>query len=227
MFSPDDTYGPNSPLGGSTPSRPLGGAPSPPGRDSPQRSRGRPGPSPAWLGGGDMAPSRPGPSPAWLGGGEVAPSPAGRAESLDPPRFAFGLPRRASVLRAGAVAGLLCLAAGVLLMERPAPAPVAGPIRVSPSELVAPAGLVGFPLRLADSGVASVVRPGARVDVLGADGSQPARMLAGDVLVLRAAARGEAPEDGTLIYLAVTPDQAARLAGVTTDAHVTVTVRSP
>jgi hypothetical protein len=85
---------------------------------------------------------------------------------------------------------------------------------------------VGLPLRIRDAGVLRVVRPGRRVDVLAAvEGG--AELLATGVLVLRADAGGDAPEDGALLYLAVTAEQAARIAGFTTEAHLTVTVRSP
>lgn len=141
-------------------------------------------------------------------------------ERLGPP-FRLPLPRRATLLRGAAVAGLLCLAAGVLLVDRPVPAPVK-----QPAVVTAPPGTVGLPLRIGDSGVAAVVRPGARVDVLGAARDGPAQLLASDVLVLRSSGGG-APEEGALLYLAVTREQASRLAGFTTDAHITVTVRAP
>jgi hypothetical protein len=141
-------------------------------------------------------------------------------ERLGPP-FRLPLPRRATLLRGAAVAGLLCLAAGVLLVERPLP-----PAVPQPATVTAPPGTVGLPLRIGDSSVAAVVRPGARVDVLGAARDGPAQLLASDVLVLRSSG-GDAPEDGTLLYLAVTRDQAARLAGFGIEARITVTVRAP
>lgn len=149
-------------------------------------------------------------------------------ERLDPPRLRLTAPRRATLIRAVLVAALLCLAAGALLTERPQhrAAPVIVP-SVAASAPVAPPGYVGLPLRLPDAGVVTVVRAGQRVDVLAGDGTRPAELLASGVLVLRATARGQTPEDGALLYLAVTRDQAARLAGFTTDAHITVTVRSP
>jgi hypothetical protein len=153
-------------------------------------------------------------------------------ERLDPPRLRLPLPRRAALIRAAAVAALLCLAAGVLFVDgsapAAAPAPAASPSPVGTPGPVAPPGTVGLPLRLPDAGVVAVVRAGQRVDVFGASGDgRPAQLLAAGVLVLRATARGEAPEDGALLYLAVTTEQAAHLAGYTTDAHITVTVRSP
>jgi hypothetical protein len=157
--------------------------------------------------------------------------PAARGdERLDAPRLRFPVLRRATLLRGVVVAALLCLAAGVLLIDRapPATTPAAPRAAATSPAPVLPPGTVGLPLRLRDSGVVAVVRPGHRVDVLGAtsDG-RAAETLATRVLVLRITARGDAPEDGALLYLAVTAEQAARLAGYTTEARITVTVRSP
>jgi hypothetical protein len=142
-------------------------------------------------------------------------------ERLGPP-LRLPLPRRTTLLRGAAVAGLLCLAAGALLVERPQPARPPAP----PAVVTAPPGTVGLPLRIGDSGVAAVVRPGMRVDVLGAIRDGPAQVLASDVLVLRSSG-GSTPEDGALLYLAVTREQAAKLAGFGIEAHITVTVRAP
>jgi hypothetical protein len=148
-------------------------------------------------------------------------------ERLDPPRLRLPWPRRATLAPAAAVAALLCLAAGVLLLGDAEPRPATRPpVASSTAAPVAPPGTVGLPLRIRDAGVLRVVRPGRRVDVLAAvEGG--AELLATGVLVLRADAGGDAPEDGALLYLAVTAEQAARLAGFTTEAHLTVTVRSP
>jgi hypothetical protein len=155
-----------------------------------------------------------------------------RSERLDPPRLRLNPPRRATLVRAALVAALLCLAAGALVTGQPPDHSVPGSVPVAvpsgfASEPPAPPGLVGLPLRLHDAGVVAVVRAGQRVDVLASDGVRPANLLASDVLVLRATAHGQAPEDGALLYLAVTREQAVRLAGITTDAQITVTVRAP
>lgn len=158
---------------------------------------------------------------------------SGADERLDTPRRWLPFPRRATLLRAVAVAALLCLAAGVLLLDGSGPPAAVPPSPAVPSPVVAPdpaapPGTVGLPLRLRDAGVVSVVHAGQRVDVLaGAERGRGAEVLATGVLVLRASARGEAPEDGALLYLAVTAEQAARLAGIRTETHITVTVRSP
>lgn len=163
----------------------------------------------------------------------AGPGNADRDERLDPPRWRLPWPRRSSLLRAIAVAALLCMAAAVLLVDgSPPPAKVAvappKPAATPSRPPVAPAGTVGLPLRLRDSGFVTVLRPGQHVDVLaGGPTGGPATTLAANVLVLRAAAGGEAPEDGALIYLAVTPEQAARVAGIATETPITVTVRSP
>lgn len=139
------------------------------------------------------------------------------------------------MLRAIAVAALLCLAAGVLLTGNDRPQ--ADPVRTVVS---APADTVGIPLRIADAGVGDLVRAGQHVDVLGGvpppdDGANqsPATsvVLATNVLVLRtvsgAVAGQNSGQDTTLLYLAVTPEQAIRLAGIAAGTRITVTVRSP
>jgi hypothetical protein len=156
-----------------------------------------------------------------------------RDERLDPPRWRLPMPRRTSLVRAIAVAALLCVAAGVLLIDdTSSPARVAMPppaaATTTPSPPAAPPGTVGLPMRLRDSGVVTVVRAGQRVDVLAPiSAGTPAQLLASGVLVLRATPGGDAPADGALLYLAVTPEQAARVAGIATDTPITVTVRSP
>jgi hypothetical protein len=155
-------------------------------------------------------------------------------ERLDTPRRWLPTIRGGALLRAAAVAALLSLAAGVLLLDDAPPVATPSSLGVSPvpvtasSGPVAPPGTVGLPLRLRDAGVVSVIHAGQRVDVLaGADQGQVAEVLATGVLVLRAIARGDAPEDGALLYLAVTAEQAARLAAIRTETRITVTVRSP
>ncbi|MDQ1652535.1 MAG: hypothetical protein QOI35_1735 [Cryptosporangiaceae bacterium] len=149
------------------------------------------------------------------------------SERLGPPWFGLGwrLPRVSGLLRWSFVAVLLCVAA-LLLLSGPEPrspgvpraSVVVRPSAIPTAAVVVPAGLVGFPLRLPDGGVVSIVRPGQRVDVLGRPG-----VLAEDVLVLRAAA----DSDGGLLYLGVSRTQATRLAALVPGAAVTVTVRQP
>lgn len=150
-----------------------------------------------------------------------------RNSGLDPPWFGLGwrLPRVSGLLRWSFVAVLLCVAALLLLSgpgSRSRVVPRASvavrPSAIPTAAVVVPAGLVGFPLRLPDGGVVSIVRPGQRVDVLGRPG-----VLAEDVLVLRAAA----DSDGGLLYLGVSRTQATRLAALVPGAAVTVTVRQP
>lgn len=147
------------------------------------------------------------------------------SERLDAPRVRLPVLRRAALVRAAVVAALLCLAAGVLLLDGSGGDPVPAS---TPSAVVAPPGTVGLPLRIEDGGVAAVVRAGQRVDVLASDAGAPdAETLATGVLVLRVAAGAGTPERGAVLYLAVTREQAARLARFTTEARITVTVRSP
>jgi hypothetical protein len=146
-------------------------------------------------------------------------------ERLDTPRWRLPLPRRSSLFRWAAVAALLCLAAAVLLTgggspERAAPASTPTPVHTR-AEIGPPTGTVGFPLRLPDAGVVSIVRAGQRVDVLGGPG--PGGVVAEDVLVLRTSE----DDDGALLYLGVSRAQANRLAALVSQARLTVTVRTP
>jgi hypothetical protein len=167
-----------------------------------------------------------------------SPNPSDADERLDAPRWRLPVVRYAALIRVAVVAALLCVAAAVLIFDV-SPAPVARSVRPargpagaararSAVRPVAPPGTVGLPLRIPDAGVVTVVRPGQRLDVLaGTAEGRPAQVLAANVLVLRATARGDAPEDGALLYLAVSPEQATRVAGVSRDTQLTVTVRAP
>ena len=101
----------------------------------------------------------------------------------------------------------------------------------------APTGSVAAPVRLADSEVAGLLRTGDRVDVLAvAFEGGPAARLARGALVLRGPARADSAGGGLLggmaaapsglVLLAVTPDEATRLAEHTaTSAVVAVLVQ--
>jgi Flp pilus assembly protein CpaB len=82
---------------------------------------------------------------------------------------------------------------------------------------------VAAPVRLADAGVAGLVRTGDRVDVLAtAPGAPEAAVVAGRALVLAASS---APDDpGGVLVLAVDPATAARLAAATTTSTLTVSL---
>jgi Flp pilus assembly protein CpaB len=122
---------------------------------------------------------------------------------------------------------------------------VAGPVRrgetVTDARLVGPGLTAGLgpqessavPVRLADAEAAALVRPGDRVDVLGApvdaDGTPGARdavEVATGVRVL-AVLRGDDATDGVVVVVATTTAVARRLAGAATRHRLTVTVRPP
>lgn len=93
-----------------------------------------------------------------------------------------------------------------------------------------PDGRVAVPVRLADLEVASLARPGSRVDVLAARAdADRAEVVARDALVL--AVPGERPEpavvDGGLLLLAVDDATAAVLAAAAASATLTVSLSAP
>lgn len=102
-------------------------------------------------------------------------------------------------------------------------------------------GLVAAPVRLADDGSVRLLRPGDRVDVLAAqaadvtpDGvvtSGQARTVASAVRVITIPKDSEhgllgASGGGALVVLAVTPDQAAELAGAEAGSRLSVVLRA-
>jgi hypothetical protein len=132
------------------------------------------------------------------------------------------------LLRSGAAAALLVLAAGVLYADPPTSRPGGSrSVDCAPATVpdTPPAGMVGFPLHLSAPAALAVVHAGHRVDVLAPPaGGAPAAVVAADLRVLRVVT-GEAG-DGVL-YLAARPDQATALAGLAPDTPVSVTVRAP
>jgi len=147
-----------------------------------------------------------------------------RADRLDPVRFSA--PRPFSLIRAAAVAVLLCLAAATLYVEQPGPGSPAvadgrpaGAVRPS-----LPSGLVGVPVRLADPAALAVVRPGDRVDLLrlpGDPGAAPST-VATAVLVLDAVSGLDVP----VLYLAMTAREAGAAAVAGPDTRFGVIVRA-
>jgi pilus assembly protein CpaB len=77
------------------------------------------------------------------------------------------------------------------------------------------------PLRLTDPGVARLLRPGARVDVVAAD---PHELLATSAVVL-AVHPGAASRDGPVVLLALPAAPATRVASVAMERPVGVTLR--
>lgn len=92
-------------------------------------------------------------------------------------------------------------------------------------EVAPPPGAVGFPLRLPDPAVLAVVHAGQRVDVLVRSDGGTADVVAADLAVLCSV--GTAGEPDGVLYLAVSPAQAAALAAIGPGARFSVTVRSP
>jgi Flp pilus assembly protein CpaB len=158
-------------------------------------------------------------------------------------------------------AGTVLSAADLALVELPGPAApdgvsgraadltgrvLAGPLRrgepVTDVRVVGPglwsrvpAGHVAAPVRLADLAVATLLRPGDRVDVLvSAPDTGAAEVVAAGALVLSAppgtparTPAGTAPEGAGLLVLAVPPETATTLAGAAASGSLTVTLGPP
>ena len=96
-----------------------------------------------------------------------------------------------------------------------------------------PAGQVAAPVRLADLAVATLLRPGDRVDVLAtaADAGAAEVVAAGALVVSTSPAETPDPPSGDrdagLIVLAVPAGTAARLAAAATNSTLTVTLGRP
>jgi Flp pilus assembly protein CpaB len=137
-------------------------------------------------------------------------------------------PRRAALARWAVAAGLVVLAALVLLAGGPV-REVAGdcPAAPQPRRPVPPPGSVGVPVHLAAAGAAGVVRPGDRVDVLAAAAGPIAEVVAENVLVLSVQRGDDAVPDGASVYVAALPATARRLVGVASDVRLAITVRPP
>lgn len=98
-----------------------------------------------------------------------------------------------------------------------------------------PVGQVAAPVRLADLAVATLLRPGDRVDVLAsAPDTGAAEVVAAGALVLSAPSGaptetpvGAAPEGSGLLVLAVSPETATTLAGAATTGSLTITLGPP
>ncbi|MFC7612886.1 SAF domain-containing protein [Actinokineospora soli] len=89
------------------------------------------------------------------------------------------------------------------------------------TRLVAGPDHSAVPLRLSDPGVASLLSPGARVDVVAAD---PHEVVARSAVVLAVRAEGSA-RDGPVVLLALQGDSATRVASVALERPVGVTLR--
>jgi hypothetical protein len=163
-----------------------------------------------------------------------------RAERLDPIRWSAR--RRSRLLRAAAVTALLVLAAGVLATGGAAADDHRCAAHTAPAERHAvkaggrvPAGSVGVAVPVTGAGVGGLVHPGDRVDLTVAGGTgkagahgpgDPAEVLVRDALVIRGTTGHSADmEGGSVVYLAMTEQQARRVAGVEPSARIGLTLR--
>ncbi len=82
------------------------------------------------------------------------------------------------------------------------------------------------PVRLADAEVVRLLHPGDRVEVLAArsEGPPVARTIAAGVSVVAVPKNDDATDEGALIVLQTTRDQAAALARASVDSRLSVTI---
>lgn len=157
-----------------------------------------------------------------LAGGSVL-----RPEDVQVLPFAAGTVP-AGALRSAAAAVGRTLAGSVRRNEPLTDARVVGP---GLAVLAGGSGAVAVPVRLADPGVAGLLRPGDRVDVvaIGPGGSTNVIVSAAPVLALPAE-NGESARstvEGALVVLAVPAYLAPRLSSTALTARLTVTLRPP
>jgi Flp pilus assembly protein CpaB len=89
-------------------------------------------------------------------------------------------------------------------------------------------GAAAVPVRLADPGVAALVRPGDRIDVVAVTESGQTSVIAAGVPVLAVPQAPEtSPADGALIVLAVPEYLAPRLIAAALNARLAITLRPP
>jgi pilus assembly protein CpaB len=107
-------------------------------------------------------------------------------------------------------------------------------VRLVGPGLLAEPGLVAVGVRIADAGLAALVRPGSVVDVLAATGDDfdrpvglaPAEVVAGAVRVLAVPGGRRVGLDGALILVAATEAQAARLAAAAATRRLSLVLRA-
>ncbi|MFJ9755011.1 hypothetical protein [Streptomyces sp. NPDC101149] len=85
-------------------------------------------------------------------------------------------------------------------------------------------GMVTAPVRIADGATVRLLRPGAKVDVIAADGDGGAKVVAAGALVTRVP-EADPTDSGALVVLSVPRTTAARLAGAGAAARLAVTLR--
>ncbi|GAB2806143.1 SAF domain-containing protein [Actinoallomurus bryophytorum] len=157
------------------------------------------------------------------------------------------VPVAARDLAAGAVLGphdvtVRLLPAGAVpagVVDRPTGRALSGPVRrgepltdarLRSSGLLDPrdAAAVAAPVRLADAAAARLLHTGDRVDVLAArgEGPLPARTVASAVPVVAVPRPGPDTDEGALVVLRTTREQAAALARASVDSRLSVTILS-
>jgi hypothetical protein len=159
-----------------------------------------------------------------------------RAERLDPVRWS---PRRRSrLVRGGLAAMLLVVAAGVLLtgagpasadrcVARPA---ASGPGTARPGAPPGsrpPAGTVGLAVTVGQPGAAGLVRPGDRVDVTvtRADDDRASILVRGALVLRGTLGHSADTADESVVYLAMSEDEARRVAGTEPSARIGIALR--
>ncbi|MFF0023265.1 hypothetical protein ACFYQQ_22275 [Streptomyces sp. NPDC005496] len=134
--------------------------------------------------------------------------------------------RRRAMATGLAVTAAALVAAGPRDAERARDRPTAAPPRAPASaparERPAPESVTA-PVRIADGATVGLLRPGDRVDVVAADGSGRARVVAAGARVTEVPDIG-ATEAGALVVLSVPRATATRLAGAGTTARLAVTL---
>jgi hypothetical protein len=83
--------------------------------------------------------------------------------------------------------------------------------------------MVTAPVRIADGATVRMLRPGARVDVIAADGGGGAKVVAAGARVTRVP-DVDPTENGALVVLSVPRTTAARLAGAGATSRLAVTL---
>jgi pilus assembly protein CpaB len=90
-------------------------------------------------------------------------------------------------------------------------------------------GLVAAPVWVADAGAIDLIRSGDHIDLLATalDGLESAHLVASGVPVLTVAEHDGALNDGALLVVGATPDQAAELAQASVSARISFTIGAP
>lgn len=147
-----------------------------------------------------------------------------RAEDLRVSRFPRNLAPHGSLISVDAAVG------AVLTSSARAGEPITEARVIGKGGAVLDAGHSAVPIRLADDGVADLLHPGAKVDVvtMNADGRDK-RVLASSVTVVTISAqRGNglaSPSRGPLVLISVPSPLATQVAALSLNQPVTVTLR--